>query len=115
MNIKVVEIRDKGTRIDALAIQMLGDNEIQRHYFHASGYPEDGSSIMLMIIYTGKATNDPYEWAALGLGPRTMPVAHNWIIEHFDEIEEGQVVDVEFLLGERPAPKVSERLERVIP
>ncbi len=36
---------------------------------------------------------------------------HTWLIDHFDEIESGAVVDVEFILGEKPAPKVSEREE----
>ena len=98
---KVLEIRDAATRIDALAIRMKGCNPIQQFYFRCCGYPEDGTSIMLMVLYTGKATNDPYEWESLGLGPRTMPVAHDWIINHFDELKDGDVVDVEFILNER--------------
>jgi hypothetical protein len=39
-----------------------------------------------------------------------MPVSHNYIIDHFDELADGDVVDVEFILGEKPAKKVSERL-----
>ena len=108
---KVLEIRDAATRIDALAIRMKGCNPIQQFYFRCCGYPEDGTSIMLMVLYTGKATNDPYEWESLGLGPRTMPVAHDWIINHFDELKDGDVVDVEFILNERLAPKISERLQ----
>ena len=29
------------------------------------GYPEDGSSIMLMCLYDGRATNDPYFWVII--------------------------------------------------
>ena len=32
-----------------------------------------------------------YEWASLRMGPRTMPVAHNYIIEHFELLEDGDV------------------------
>jgi hypothetical protein len=39
-----------------------------------------------------------------------MPVAHDWIRAHFDELEDGDVVDVEFILKEKPKPKISERL-----
>jgi hypothetical protein len=107
---KIIEIRDVATRIDALAIRMCGGvNAIQNYYFRSSGYPEDGSSIMLMVLYTGKATNDPYEWESLGLGPRTMPVAHNWILDHFSELKDGDVVDVQFILQETPHKKISER------
>jgi hypothetical protein len=109
---KFVEIRDKGTCIPAIAIQMLGDNEIQRHYLRRAGYPADGSSIMLMVVDDGKATNDPYEWAVkLAMGSRTMPVAHNWILDHFGEITEGDVIDVEFILGESTTCKISERFK----
>ena len=45
-----------------------------------------------------------------GQNLRTMPMAHSWIREHFDEIKDGDVVDVEFLAGVSSAPKVSERL-----
>ena len=40
-----------------------------------------------------------------------MRTAHEWLREHFDEIEDGGVVDVEFILGERAEPKRSEREE----
>jgi hypothetical protein len=40
-----------------------------------------------------------------------MYVAHKHISENFDRLESGSVVCVEHLLGERPEPKTSERLE----
>jgi hypothetical protein len=55
------------------------------------------------------ATNDPYSWGIRNKGPRTFPVAHNWIIDHFDEISDGDVIDVEFILGETKQPKTTER------
>ena len=107
---KVFEIRDEGTFIPVLAIRMAGWNPDQKYYFRRCGYPADGSSIMLMMLYDGKATNDPWEWAALGKGPRTLTVAHDWIIQNFAGLEDGAVVDVEFLLGETTQAKTSERL-----
>ena len=107
---KVIEIRDRGTMIAALAIRMLGTNPVQQYYFRRCGYPADGTSIMLMMLSDGKATNDPYSWGELRMGPRTMPVAHNWIIDHYDELSDGDVVDVQAVLNETAVPKVSERL-----
>jgi hypothetical protein len=107
---KTLEIRDKGTHIAALAIKMLADNPVQAYYIHErSGYPRDGSSIMLMCLHDGRATNDPYEWQTLRMGPRTMPTAHNFIIDNFPTLEDGQVIDVEYILGETSQPKVTER------
>jgi hypothetical protein len=48
---------------------------------------------------------DPHDW-----GSRTMPVARNHIIDHFEALSDGDVVDVEHILGETTEPKVSERL-----
>jgi len=111
MTCKVIEIRDRGTHIEAMAIRMKADNPNQVYGIHErSGHPVDGSSIVLMHLDSLKATNDPYEWPSLGMGPRTMVEAHNFIIDYFDEIADGEVVDVEYLLGETKAPKVSENL-----
>lgn len=108
---KLLEIRDKGTCILALAIQMVGLSTSVGYWFlhYRCGYPEDGSSIMLMCLDNGKATNDPYEWPALGMGIRTMGTAHNWILGHFEELGDGDVVDVQVILGETRCPKKSER------
>ncbi len=43
-----------------------------------------------------------------------MPVAHHYIIEHWAELSDGDVVDVEFILKETTVLKVSERDERSI-
>ena len=109
MRFKILEIRDIATHIPAMAIQMLAENPTQEYYVHGRcGYPRDGSSIMLMMLNDGKATNDPYEWGAC----RTMPYAHNYILEHFDELNDGDVVDVQVILGETDQPKTSERFDR---
>jgi len=55
---------------------------------------------------SGMACCDSFDWPS---GNRTMRTAHEWLREHFDEIEDGAVVDVAFILGERVEPKRSER------
>ena len=113
LEMKVIEIRDEGTCIPAIAIRMVSLDTITRHYLKRSGYPDGHdrpASIMLMRIHDGKATNDPYEWPDLTGDRRTMPTAHKWIIENWDELEHGQVVDVEFILGIASEPKIAERL-----
>ena len=113
MTFKVLEIRDEGTHIPSLAMQMVAENEVQAYYIHdRCGHPRGGNSVMLMMLRDGKATNDPYEWGSLGLGSRTMPVAHDYIIDHFAELRDGDVVDVEFILGETKEKKVSERFHQ---
>ena len=105
MKVKILEIRDEGTFIPATAIQMLAEDEVQAYLVHdCCGHPRDGDGVGLVKLSNGDGKFDPYDW-----GGRTMPVAHDWIIRHFAELQDGDVVDVEFLLGETQVKKLSER------
>lgn len=113
MHAKALEIRDEGTFIPALAVDMNPDfmpeerYAAQRYLLRRCGYACDERPNVMLTKLTGdgsKASNDPYFW-----GGRTMPVAHNYIIEHWAELKDGDVVDVSFILGETKTPKISER------
>ena len=107
MQVKILEIRDEGTFIPVLCVDMNTDIAEQHYYLHRCGYPLDWRPNIAMTNLNmdgGPAWNDPYAW-----GGRTYPVAHHYIIEHWDELKDGDVVDVSFILGESKAPKVSER------
>ena len=107
MKAKALEIRDEGMFIPALAVDMNPTQDSQRYLLRRCGYACDGrpNVILTRLDGSGKATNDPYEW-----GGRTYPVAHNYIIDHWAELADGDVVDVQFILGETQTPKVSERI-----
>ncbi len=105
---KMIEIRDRGTTIAAMAIKMQPCDETEARFMRYCGFPDDGSSVILMSLYDQKATNDPYEWAALGKGTRTFQIAHDYILNHWGEITNGQVIDVEHVTGEKPTPKTAE-------
>ncbi len=107
MKVKTLEVRDEGTFIPVLCVDMNYDNEDQRYLLRRCGYPCDGRPNILMTNLSADGTpawNDPYGW-----GGRTRPVAHNWIIENWDTLKDGDVVDVSFILGETSKPKISER------
>jgi len=109
---KILEIRDKGIFIPILAIRFRPQTEEQRYLLAKAGY---GSTFLQQAGYTllaeidgggGRINSDLYEF-----GPaRTLPYAHDYITKHFDELSDGDVVDIEFILGERSEPKISERL-----
>lgn len=101
MTTKFVEIRDRHTFVPALAFSIEGADHYlaRRAGFHSR-------MIYLVILTAQQAAYDPWSWT----GSRTFKVAHRWLEEHWDEFESGGgVVDVEFILGESPAPKVSEQ------
>jgi hypothetical protein len=114
MKVKALELRDTGTFIPILCVDMnptrmgTGDYTTTRYLLRRCGYPCDGRPkiIMTRLDGDGYATNDPYAWP----GPaRTYAVAHKWIIAHWWEIHPGDVIDVEFILGETKEKKRSER------
>jgi hypothetical protein len=85
-------------------------NDAQLFLMRRCGYPCDGEPNILITKLTADgspAWNDPYGW-----GGRTYPVAHDFIIRHWTELADGDVIDVEFILGETSQPKHSENLAR---
>src|SRR5262245_27101303 len=116
---KALEIRDEGTFIAVLAVDMNPDKTLgsvegierfarQRYLLRRCGYACDGrpNVIVTRLDGNGQATNDPFAWGAY---VRTFRVAHDYIIDHWNELKDGDVVDVEFILAESAAPKRSER------
>ena len=105
METKALEIRDEHTFIATLAVDMNPANDKQRNLLRRCGYPCEGKPniIVTKLSGSGPATNDPYDW-----GDRTWATAHHYIIEHWNELNDGDVVDVSFILGETKTPKVSE-------
>jgi hypothetical protein len=111
MDLKVLEIRDDGTFIPVLCVNMnpSGWGQLEQKYLlRRCGYPCDGQpniGITHLNADSRPFNNDPFAW-----GGRTYPVAHKHIIENWETLKDGDVVDVEFILGETKAPKVSERV-----
>jgi hypothetical protein len=105
MIVKCLEIRDRATMFGVLAVDITNaDNRQQANLLKHHGYGA-GSGLILMTHLGGRrqANYDPYDW-----GDRTYAVAHDYIEKHFHELKDGDVVDVEYILGETPEPKRSE-------
>ena len=88
-------------------------------------FEDQSEYIVLCKINGGEPCDchiDPYAW---GTNPRTMFVAHLYLLNRhheaasqiekhggFDSLAQGQLIDVEYLIGLRPEPKVSEAVRR---
>lgn len=111
MEVKMFEIRDRGTFIAAMAIRLGSRNEAERFLLSKSGYgkhTEDHAQYVVLCKIDGSdfgAQYDPWSWGSC----RTMPQAHNHIHCNWDRLQSGQVIDVEYILGERETPKTSEK------
>ena len=105
---KMLEVRDRATFIPVLCVDMNPEDVASRdeHYLlKSAGYACDGNPIILLTRAdgAGKAHYDPFSW-----GDRTFHVAHLYITEHWNELVNGDVVDVEYILKETDKPKLSE-------
>ena len=120
--VKTIEIRDSATFIPAIAIKLEHavvnplqvnpeERERERYLLSRSGFgmtPRDHARFVLLVSLTSyKAAYDPYEW---GTTARTMYFAHQHLIDNWEDVESGGVVDVQFLLDETSEPKQSERI-----
>lgn len=104
--VKFLEIRDRATFIPVVAVscELCGNNR-DDYLLRRAGY---GSVRCILLTHLGggrTAYCDPYDW-----DDRTFQVAHNYIIENWDEVHDSDVIDVEFILGESEKKKITEWL-----
>jgi hypothetical protein len=106
MEVKCLEIRDKATFCPVICIRPVPENDAQRYLLARDGYVIDEFSECVILIkpQCRGVSYDPYNW-----GDRTFKTAHSWIEEYWDDLEDGDVVDVEFILCETAEKKRSER------
>ena len=112
METKLFELRDEGTFIPIIATLMAQpENEEEEYLLRRAGYsirPDDQWLVLLDRLDGGHSSYDAHNQH--GGGPRTFPVAHLHIQQHWPELTSGQVIDVEYILKERDEPKITERL-----
>lgn len=108
METKMIEIRDRMTFIPAMATRMATDEHWSADFFLLSRSGMNAMSfapVALTWISNGQTKFFAEDWN----GSRTMTAVHEWLVKNWDKFESGGVIDVEFILGETEAPKVSER------
>lgn len=109
MEVKILEIRDRATFIPMFAMKMQSYNSHEHYLLRRAGYSGDYPCILFGRINGGHCHYDPYHW-----GNRTYTVAHDYITKNWDSVREGDVIDVEFILGETTQKKFSEREENSV-
>jgi hypothetical protein len=139
--VKLFEIRDRATFIPVMAVHLLArakearlqsqpalnppspnaigsmvNDDHEEFLLRWAGYAQaqitnaDAPPYILLTNNLGGGGSweyDPYNW-----DNRSMKAAHIYIADHWNDLISGQVIDVEFILGESKTPKVSERLDR---
>lgn len=108
MKVKVLEVRDRNTFIPMLCIDMNVDDPSQLYLLLRCGYPCDGRPNIAITRLSADGRPcwyDPYAW-----GDRTYKVAHRYILDNWERLSDGDVIDVEYILGESTTIKKSDRV-----
>lgn len=100
---KTIEIRDEGTHIPAIAIYIDSENRQEDYPLRRAGYI-NGKYVILMKLIHSEVFFDPYNWEG-----RTMQTAHLELIRNWQNYKSGDVLDVQFVLGETTVKKESEK------
>ncbi len=103
---KLFEVRDVGTTVPMLAVRIKPDHTDADYVLRRAGYGISKIPYTLLVNLVSNETRyDPYEWS----NSRTFTNAHLAIENRWEELASGDVVDVEFELGETLSPKTSDR------
>ena len=96
---KYFEVRDCGTCIPIIAVQLDDNPIVRRAGFRPQSYKH--------VLVTALSSLKTYHAQSFIEG-RTIRVAAEHIAIHWDDLTCGQVIDVQFILGESNAPKTSD-------
>lgn len=112
MEAKTFEVRDAMTFIPVMAVNLKPGNLDDRYLLARAGYgtsakTQAGYTLLWRLSAPGRVEHNPNNW---GDGLRTMQEAHEYIKTMFDDLDSGDVVDLQFIRGETDEPKVSESL-----
>lgn len=105
---KLFEIRDRGTFMPVMATIMTSSNFAEIYLLKSSGFSNSNPLIMVHFLAPNDAYHVPYHW-----GDRTRFHAHLYIQENWERLKSGDVIDVEYILGETTELKMSQRLEEI--
>lgn len=107
METKLLEVRDRGTMMVVIGIRPAPRSDIERQMMYRCGFNTPQDYVLLGDLDGGKfaMTYDKYDYYQ---SSRTKFVAYGYIQEHWDELQSGDLIDVELILGESTEMKASE-------
>lgn len=109
MKAKLIEVRDAATYLPVIAVKLEPANEAERYMLRRAGFSAREDYVLYVPLHMAyMPTADPNTWS-----DRTNSNAHKLIALMFDQLEPGDLLDIEYELGEKPTKKIPERLEYV--
>lgn len=107
MEVKCLEIRDEMTFLPVICVRPAPVNEEQRYLLRRDGYTgsSDEKCIIMIDAQCRGAAYNPFDWQSA-----TKMNAHSFIEQNWETLKDGDVIDVQFILGRSAAKMVSERV-----
>ena len=107
MEVKLFEVRDRGTCMPSLAIRTSPANPSEHWMLGMMGYGTDAVDqarhVLFAPLFDYSLRYDPADWC-----DRTRSTVHRYLIDHWDLLTTGQVIDVRTILGETDTPAISD-------
>lgn len=108
-----LEIRDRMTFIPVMAVSLetnvSAGFEPRDYLLKRAGYGGNYLNVHIINLNEKIGYSDAFEWDRNS--GKTMFEAHRYIRDNFDTLKDGDVIDVEFILGEKDTKKKSERFD----
>ena len=95
MDTKFLEIRDVGTRIIVMCTLLAGETEVEKGMLATAGWHPDTTSVLLTSMSDYETGYDPFKKR-----DRTYFTAHRHIQQNWKHLKSGDVIDVQYILGE---------------
>jgi hypothetical protein len=109
MVMKFFEVRDRGTLIPWVAFRFKGRSARERALLRRAGFADPEAYVVQGPISGGDYFDLHYNPSHFETrNGRTALHAARYVQANFDLLASGEVVDVEYILGERSAPKEAE-------
>jgi hypothetical protein len=102
---KTFEIRDRATFVPVVAINPKPRTKLERYLWGREGFVSINSYVLITKLSSLECKFMPSSW-----GDRTMQVAHQYIFENWDSLENCALIDVEYILGETETKKATEAI-----
>ena len=107
MDTKIIEIRDRSTKIITVCTRMNPNESystLENKQLRAAGFDPNNPMIYLLRLDSNRGSYDPFIWDS------RFSYAHRYIERNFDRIPNGWVVDIEYILKETNKMKIPEVL-----
>lgn len=103
MRARIFEARREDRAFTCMALEMADEVSGDRvRLLRRAGYVPEEKIVVMIILDTCECRQHPDQWPELWQSN-----VHKWVGDNFHQIYDGRVVDADFLLGERDAPRVS--------